>query len=1003
MLENRSSSERDERSSSRREGERFRRLKLPLPVEVVRDLIEVHEFLNSVLTEQKLFRPPTSPEIARALRPKGYTSIADGQVRQAFKSINRLREAEGLPPLELSASSMVITGALIADAHAEAKKPLDREPAAEEVARVLSSRLGRKITVKTVRSKAAEYNATRSSEGEQLHFAPANFRCGYYPSDVQKQYNQYVKKHRRDSTPHTRHPRYQDLVRMVKEALPESRPTLVNMCSAVRFLRREGHKVPLRNGPAKMSKSMLVRAIAEERERCKKEGEKVSPGGIARALNSRYPGLNISAEMVSKRARRFHERAQNTEKQAFEFDRKPLELDKAHVERVYNECSKAVKDIIPFPSSVEVASKIGSGEGAARSHLREINAARAQRKLLPYLYAQNISARDLRYLVAAFNALQAGPLGSAAAGKMLSHMVRQSPHHGLEVFEQIVKRAQRDGVTVRPGATTGETARNYRVGLIWALARSVLSAKEVDAAVKRGLETASHWTIPKGIESELRYFQSASIALELAFQEGRLAAPTVQERLSQLLIKHSDFGSAARVLDRLIQDILEPSGLTAAVSIDDQEKLSSEMLERLRQCGGNFNDALPEGVAERGAWFQTLIGRSLRTSDKEKLRVIAEIRSVQLEQGLDFESAVLSMLYEPSIVSGWVLSEKLLHVRVRATKYKREEQQEKAFLGKSSKQDAIRVLDEIRGRLQEGESLDEVLEEFSIPHRLYNRLTYYHRALSTSCDERLSILHRIAAAVANGANSLEEVLVREQIPPAVFAHWMRRADEYRRKITNPDRRRAIHYFLRAYPRQKRESLMADISRDLDSGITLSDALQRRCIPHDIYSLFTKLASRRHSGVATLKALTAAALKTHEPSGKSVTRQLPESAGSVLRARVEVRSVGTAEWAEQVILAIQSAERDGGRVTQTLRSVTRGVARAEIVKALRELLRLRWDELPAIDEQILSCICVMRTSSGMLDVNALFGARFVSPDTDYKERIMQRRAELELPIFHELDA
>jgi hypothetical protein len=99
-------------------------LKLPLSAESTRDLIEVHEALTSDLKERKLMRPPTSPEIKQALGPKQYRQIANGQVRQAFRSINRQRETEGLPLLELSASPKVITLSLIADAHAEAKKLL---------------------------------------------------------------------------------------------------------------------------------------------------------------------------------------------------------------------------------------------------------------------------------------------------------------------------------------------------------------------------------------------------------------------------------------------------------------------------------------------------------------------------------------------------------------------------------------------------------------------------------------------------------------------------------------------------------------------------------------------------------------------------------------------------------------------------------------------------------------------------------------------------------------
>jgi hypothetical protein len=581
-------------------------------------------------------------------------------------------------------------------------------------------------------------------------------------------------------------------------------------------------------------------------------------------------------------------------------------------------------------------------------------------------------------------------------------MVRQSPHHSLEVLEQIAKRAERDGVSLRPGANIVETTRNYRVGLVWALARGVLEAKAVDAAIKRGLDTASRWTIPEATASELRYFQSAIIALELAFEEGRLSGPTVQERFFELFTKNSDLRTAARLIDRLIHEILEPSALTSAVSIGDQDKLSNQMFERLRTCGGNFEEALPEGVAERGAWFQTLIGRSLRTSNEEKLRVISEIRAVQQEQGLDFESAALSLLYEPAIVSKWVLSEKLLRGRVGAAKFRHEKQQERGFLGKRSKQDCIRVLDAIRERLWDGESLGKILEDLSIPHRLYKRLIYYYRALPTSYDERLSILDRIATASAKRESLLQEVLEKEQLPPAVFALWVREAREYREKITSSDRRKVIHYFTRAYPRQKREVLLAEISSDLQAGDTLGDALKRRWIPHDIYEIFKRLANRRRSGAASLKALSTGAAESPKPGGKSALRRVADGAGEDSIPEADVR-IGTADWAEMVVMALQSAECDGGKVTQTWRSVTRGVARLEILRALKGLLRRSWNDVPAIDEQILSSICVMRTRGSMLDVNALFGARFVSPDADYKNRIMQRRAELELPLFHPLDA
>jgi hypothetical protein len=984
-------------------------LSRPLTDQNIRDLERAYVIAQSRLSEARLFRAPVLRELKRAQVEVGYRTVTLGRLRDAVHEVNLVRRSRGEGELKLSVSDRLVSLALVADAHAEAKSHLDREPSADEVAKVLTSRVGRKITVKTVREKATEYNASCASEAEKLKFAPANFRSGYFPSDVLKQYQIYIRKHRNDKTPHTRRPRYVDLVGMVKQALPGSNPTLVNICSTVRWLRRNGHKVALRDGPERIGKAMLVRAIAEERARCEREGRKVTPGGITRTLNSRYPGLNASVDRVSVRARAFFEQAKGEAKKAFEFDRKPPDVEPSRVEDAYLRCAHAVRDVLPFPCSADVVSAIRCGEGTARSHLQEINKGRAVGRKLPFLFAQNVSARDLRYLISAMSAVHEDPSSPAPAGQLLAHLVGQSPHHALAVLEQIVSRADKHGICLRPGRSAQETQMKYKLGLIWALITSGTGTKEIQAAVERGLQVASEWVLPQGSTEELQYFQSASVVLELAAVDGRLRAPSVRTLFAEWFSGGPTFQVVQRLIDRKVQEILEPTGLLRGMSREEQLELLARLASQLKETNRPLLDLLPQELAERGAYFRAITLRTLSVGDADKLDVVRALRVEQEQRRCDLTVAAERLLYDPSIVARWILAEDTITQRVNRAAVRAVERAEEEFLRTHSKEECQRLIREIGKRLKQGESLAVVLSDLQMPLKLYKQLSYYYRALAASADDRLATLDRISRHMTTKGASLAAALEQEQLSHAVFQYWTRRRPDDVERVTQLDRKKAVHYFRDAYPRLKRAELMAAIYEDLQAGVSLSKVLEARWIPHDVYRVFLEDRVARCSASEKLRAL--ARCRSDEPVSLEREQVTPEGLESwrVAEAMLkeEVRAGGitparTLDWARNLVVELQSSTLYNGDVKKLWRERTKGFSKQDIEAGLRELYAQLWEDPPPLDGRYLSGILGMKAENSMDLLNAIFGARYVQSGSQEKHRVMQIRAELELPVHHESD-
>lgn len=984
-------------------------LERPLTEQNIRDLERAYMIAQSRLSEARLFRAPVLRELKRAQVEVGYRTVTLDRLRDAVHEVNLVRRSQGEVELKLSASDRVVSLGLVSDAHAEAKRPLDREPSAEEVAQVLSSRLGRRITVKTVRTKATEYNASCASKAEKLQFAPANFRSGYFPSDVLKQYQIYIRKHRNDKTPHTRRPRYVDLVSMVKKALPDSNPSLVNMCSSIRWLRRNGHKVPLRDGPERISKTMLVRAIAEERARCEREGRKVTPGGITRTLNSRHPGLNASVDRVSVRARAFYEQAKGEAKKAFEFERKPPDVELSRVEDAYLRCAYAVRDVIPFPSSADVVSVIRCGEGTARSHLQEINKERTAARRLPFLFAQNVSARDLRYLIAAISALREDSDSAAPSVSLLAHLVHQSPHHSTAVLEQIISRADKHGICLKPGGSARETQMKYKLGLVWALATSSLGTKEIEAAVERGLQVASEWVLPHGLPEELRYFQSASVVLELAAADGRLGAPSVKTLFVEWFSGGPSFEVVQRLTYRKIQEILDPTGLLRGIFREEQLELLARLASKLKETNRPLLELLPQELAERGAYFRAITLRTLSVSDADKLAVVRALRLEQEQRGCDLKMAAERLLYDPSIVARWILSEDAIAQRVNRSAVRAVERAEEEFLRTHSKEECQGLIREIGRKLKQGESLAAVLSDLKMPLKLYQQLSYYYRALAASADDRLATLDRISRYMTTKGASLAVALEQEQLSHAVFQYWTRRRPEDVERVSQLDRKKALHYFRDAYPRLKRTALMAAIFEDLQAGVSLSEVLEARWIPHDVYRVFLEDRVARCSASEKLRAL--ARCRTDDPISLEREQVTPEAleswraAEATLKEEVGAGGVAparTVDWARDLVTEIQSASLHNRDVKKVWRERTKGFRKPDIESGLRQLYAQSWEDPPHLEGRYLSGIIGMKAGNSMDLLNAIFGARYVQSGSQEKHRVMQIRAELELPVHHESD-
>ena len=75
----------------------------------------------------------------------------------------------------------------------------------------------------------------------------------------------------------------------------------------------------------------------------------------------------------------------------------------------------------------------------------------------------------------------------------------------------------------------------------------------------------------------------------------------------------------------------------------------------------------------------------------------------------------------------------------------------------------------------------------------------------------------------------------------------------------------------------------------------------------------------------------------------------------------------------------------------------------MIRALKAFLVQCWDEVQVIDEDRLNTIRAMRAADVMFDVNALFGARYIPPDSSYRRQIIQLGVELELPCHNPRDA
>jgi len=923
-------------------------------------VLEAYKNVQARIDARNLFRTPLSAEISKELVANGFIKLSGSRIRAYVKEINGSPILDGLAPLKICHSPNFISLEFALHTHELAKVALKRNPTSEEHAAKASEVAGHLISAKGIRGKILEYNRQCENKKDQIKHSPSVFRKGFYPEDVLRQYNLYCKKHKTNSVPHLRHPRYIDLVQMVKAAHPKSRPSIINMPAAVGYLRSEGYKITLRGGPAKVTRRMVREAVIIEKAISESKGTRCTTGVVTKRLQTMYPGLKISTDAVHIHLEKLVKTTRKVDRPKISYDKKPEKIGFGRITKAYIDCANEVRDLAPFPHGRVLMERIKCQETALNRHLGKINQERAKQNLLPFVAFGNGSALDIKLLLACEMSLEGSK--NSPNPSLIAITEKQKSHYCLTQIRLLAKRAARDGITLTAGETYQETSMRYKAGLVWALCKVTITSEQRKVAMEQA--DAIELALKRcALENQITpAVTSACRSLALAEQVGRLKAPSVVDRVKSLIERNGNKDFIQSELNKILKDVLAPNRLLVVASKKVEAEIIASLGKMLEGNSKTLWSCLPSTPEEKTAAHRVIVQRTWRSSDAEKVIILEAVAAEMQRTKLSFTDSAERLLYDAAQVKLWESKRDFLKTHVRVQTNAEKEASAKQFLNLNTPEEQVSHLKAVKDLLLGGRTLDSALSALGIPPLAYQRMVYFRRSLGTSGNERLAIIDRVSKKVRSRESTEAQALELEQVNLASYQKWKRERTNYIAKIQSPDREKVLHYFRDAYPLAERKLLMQEIKRETAQGKSLTTVLKERWIPLHVYQTFST----------------------------ERTRQKPEKVKSVLDYR---------QWTEKLGDAIQEAVHKEQNVGEVMRQFLKGVsidqASSYVSRYLEEVHLLPKHLSTSIAAQIVT----LTDDKSIVLVESLFGCKYTRSGTQQKVEVMSLRNKLGLAINH----